>query len=74
MPDTGLLFMSLASVALGSLLVLYPQGLSRLNESLNRTLSLVDQRLIRYRYAAALLAFAGSYALFKLSLMLPMLR
>ena len=73
MPDTGFLFLSLVSIGVGSLLILYPQGLLRLNESLNRTLSLLDQWLIRYRYVTALLAFIGSYAFFKLALTLPML-
>lgn len=74
MPDTGFLFLSLVSVGVGSLLMLYPNGLLRVNESLNRTFSLMDQRLIRYRYVTALLAFVGSYAFFKLALLLPMMR
>ena len=74
MPDTGCLFLSLVSITSGVLLVLYPNGIAALSNVVNRTLDVLDRQMLRYRYVSALLAFAGSYAFFKLSLLLPMLR
>ena len=74
MPDTGFLFLSLASVALGTLLVLFPQAVVKLSAVLNRTLAAVDSHFIRYRYFVAVLAFAASYAFFQIALTLPSLR
>ena len=74
MPDTGFLFLSLASVLLGTLLVLFPQAVVKLSNVLNRTLAVVDDQLIRYRYLVAVLAFAASYAFFQIALALPSLR
>ena len=74
MPDTGFLFLSLVSLVLAVVLFLHPQGLVRFSGALNRTLAILDERLIRYRYLVGLLAFAGSYAFFRLALLLPLLR
>ena len=74
MPDTGFLFLSLASVLLGTLLVLFPQAVVKLGSMLNRTLAAVDEQFIRYRYFVAVLAFAASYAFFQIALTLPAFR
>jgi len=74
MPDTGFLFLSLASVLLGTLLVLFPHAVVKLGNVLNRTLAAVDEQFIRYRYFIAVLAFAASYAFFQIALTLPSLR
>ena len=74
MPDTGFLFLSLTSVALGTLLVLFPRAVVKLGGMLNRTLAAVDDQFIRYRYFVAVLAFAASYAFFQIALSLPNLR
>ena len=74
MPDTGFLFLSLASVLLGTLLVLFPQAVVKLGSFLNRTLAAMDEPLIRYRYVVALSAFAASYAFFQIALTLPAVR
>ena len=74
MPDTGFLFLSLASLLVGVMLFLYPKGFSRFGKTLNRTLTVVDDRLMRRRYLVGLMAFIGSYAFFRLSLLLPALR
>ena len=74
MPDTGFLFLSLLSVALGSALVLFPRAVVKLGSALNRTLAAVDDQFIRYRYFVAVLAFAASYAFFQIALTLPSLR
>ena len=74
MPDTGFLFLSLASVLLGTLLVLFPQAVVKLSSVLNRTLAAVDDVFLRYRYFVALLAFAASYAFFQIALTLPAVR
>lgn len=74
MPDTGFLFLSLASVLLGTLLVLFPKAVVKLSSVLNRTLAAVDDVFLRYRYVVAILAFAASYAFFQIALTLPGLR
>ncbi|MDP3703037.1 MAG: hypothetical protein Q8R78_01415 [Candidatus Omnitrophota bacterium] len=74
MPDTGFLFLSLASVLLGILLVLFPQAVVKLSSVLNRTLAAVDDVFLRYRYLVAVLAFVASYAFFHIALTLPAFR
>ena len=74
MPDSGLLFLSLMSLLLGAMLFLYPKGFSSFSKAVNRTLTVVDDGLMRRRYLVGLLAFAGSYAFFRLALLLPGLR
>lgn len=74
MPDTGFLFLSLLSVVVGALLILYPKGMVKLNKALNRTLTSLDERLVKHRYLVGLLAFAAGYAFFQIALMLPALR
>jgi len=39
MPDTGCLFLSLLSVVVGAMFVLFPDALQRLGRTLNRTLA-----------------------------------
>ena len=74
MPDSGFLFMSLASIVVGALLFLSPQTLFKLSHGLNRTLAVLDERMVRYRYVVGLAAFIAGYAFFQLALMLPALR
>ena len=74
MPDSGFIFLSLASLVLGASLFLYPKVLLKLSGMMNRTMAVLDDQLIRHRYVIGLLAFIASYALFKLALMLPTLR
>jgi hypothetical protein len=74
MPDTGMLALSVASLIVGSLLVLAPQALVRLSEALNRLVGTLDPWLMRHRYVMALAAFAAGYAFFQLALLMPTLR
>ena len=74
MPDTGFLFLSLASVVVGMSLFLFPVVLTRVSEWLNRTFIALDERLMHYRYLLGFLAFVASYAFFKIALLLPSLR
>ena len=74
MPDTGLLFMSVLSLVVGTSVILFPQGILKLSAWLNRTVQMVDEPLMRYRYLVALAAFAASYAFFRIALLLPDLR
>ena len=74
MPDTGFLFLSIASLVLATFLVLVPKAVAKLSNVLNRTLAAVDEPLMRYRYFVAVLAFAASYAFFQIALTLPALR
>ena len=51
--------------------VLFPDPLSRLSASLNKTLVVLDHTLMRYRHVVALLLFGVSYLLFRLALLIP---
>lgn len=73
MPDSGFLFLSVMSVCVGAMLFLAPDGILKTSQWLNKTVALVDQKLLRHRYVAGLLAFGASYAFFKLALLLPSL-
>lgn len=73
MPDSGMIFFSVASVVVGSLLFLSPQSLVGLGHWLNTSLVTCDSWLIRHRYTTGVLAFAASYAFFRLALLLPSL-
>ncbi len=70
MPDSGLLFLSLASLIVGTLLFLHPKAILVCSSFLNRTLVVLDDALIRRRYVVGLLAFIASYAFFKLALLI----
>lgn len=74
MPDTGFLGLSFLSMLVGVMLFLFPQAILRFSGLLNRTLVVLDERLIRQRFLVGLLAFAASYAFFQLALLFPMLR
>ena len=74
MPDSGLLVLSFVSLVLGVLLILYPSAIKQLSSALNRTLAVLDEPIVRYRYGVGLLAFIASYAFFKLALLLPTLK
>ena len=74
MPDSGCLFLSIASLLVGVLLFLNPRALAGLSAWLNRTMTILDKSIIRHRYVVGLLAFGASYAFFKLALLLPSLR
>jgi len=74
MPDTGCLLLSLLSVVGGAIFVLFPDALMKLSGALNRTITVLDQRLMGYRYILGVLLFLLSYGLFRLALLLPTLR
>lgn len=74
MPDTGMLFLSLVSVVVGTLLFLYPNGIHQFSSLLNRTMATLDESLIRHRYLLGVLTFVASYSFFKLALYIPLLR
>jgi hypothetical protein len=71
MPDSGLLFLSLLSVVGGAMFVLFPDALMKISGALNRTLAVLDERLMRYRYILGVLLFLLSYGLFRVALLLP---
>ncbi|MBI2104715.1 MAG: hypothetical protein HYT90_03915 [Candidatus Omnitrophica bacterium] len=74
MPDIGCLFLSLVCLIVGASFILFPHALLGASRALNRTLTVLDDRLIRHRYVMGLLLFAVSYALFRLSLLIPLSR
>ena len=70
MPNTGCLLLSLICLVLGVLFILFPRVLQEASRTLNRTLTVLDDRLIRYRYLMGLMFVVASYSLFRLSLLL----
>lgn len=74
MPDTGFLVLSALSVGMGAAVVLFPHGVARLSDRLNRTVQVLDGPIMRHRYLFALMTFAASYAFFQIALLLPQLR
>jgi len=66
------LILSLLGVVMGAMFFLFPNGLLRLSQALDRALvAMPDERLLRYRYVVGLLCFVAGYELFKLALLIP---
>ena len=65
--------LSLLSVLLGTALFLFPGAVLRLSTALNRTLAVLDERLIRHRFVIGLVAFGAGYAFFRLALLVPVI-
>ena len=74
MPDTGLLMVSLICLVAGVAFILYPHPLLNLSRALNRTLEVLDESLIRYRYVLGVLLAVVSYLLFRLAFLVPALQ
>ena len=74
MPDTGFLLLSGICLLAGVGFVLFPDPLLRLSTALNRTLTVLDQKLVRFRYMVGVVLFGVSYMLFNLALQVPGLR
>jgi len=70
MPNVGCLFLSLIALGVGVSFILFPNVLLEASRKLNRTLTVLDERLIRYRYVVGLASFAVSYGLFRLAILL----
>jgi len=69
MPNAWLLFASFASLVVAILLILGPDVLRKLSVALNRSLTVADDSLLRYRHVLGVIAFLASYGLFRLSLL-----
>lgn len=74
MPETGCILLSVLSLVLGAMFILFPERLGKLSAALNRTMAAVDERILRYRHLIGLVLFGLGYGLFKVSLMLSSLR
>ena len=74
MPDTGLLAVSAICLVAAVLCILFPEFLGKLGGALNRTVTSLDQQLLRHRYLFGILLFIVSYLFFRLALLLPSLR
>ena len=74
MPDSGVLLLSGLALCAGAGFVLFPNPLLKLSASLNKTLTVLDQHLMRHRYVVATLLFAASYLLFKVAVWIGELR
>jgi len=73
MPDPGMLFVSVVCLVAGVSFFLFPHPLLNLSRALNRTLVVMDERLIRHRYVFGTLLFVVSYLCFRLALITPSL-
>ena len=71
MPDSGCLFLSLLCLVSAVMLVLFPRNVMHLSRSLDRTLGMLDEHLVKHRYVFSLILFAVSYSLFRLALLVP---
>lgn len=74
MSQAGCLALSLLFLVAAVVFVLFPHGLLNLSRSLNRTMTVLDDRLIKHRYLLSLVLFAVSYLVFRLSLLIPVSR
>ncbi len=74
MPDTGALLLSGVCLLTAVSFVLWPRPLLKLSSMLNRTLGVLDEVFVRYRYTVAVILFVVSYLLFRIALLLPELR
>lgn len=72
MPDSGCLFVSLLCLVAAVTLVLFPRSVMQISRSLDRTLGVLDEHLVKHRYVFSLILFAVSYSLFRLSLLIPL--
>ena len=71
MPDTGLLALSGVCLVVAISCILFPQQLEKFSIALNRTITTLDQHLLRYRYMFGCLLFVMSYLFFRLALLIP---
>ena len=74
MPDSGLLLLSGVSLIAGVGFFLFPNPLLKLSLSMNKTLAVLDQLLMRHRYLVGVVLFGTSYLLFNLALWVGQLR
>ena len=72
MPDTGLLFVSLVCLMSGISFVLFPHALLQLNKALNRSLVVLDQHLMSYRYVVGFLLRLTGYGIFRLAVLMTL--
>ena len=72
MSQTGCLVLSLLFLVVAVAFILFPHGLLSLNRTLNRTLTVLDDRIVKHRYLVSLVLFAVSYMVFKLSLLISL--
>ena len=70
MPDAVILFACGFCLIAGTGLILFPNGISKLNLVLNRPVVSLDPWLLRYRHVLGLLLFVVSYAIFYVALLL----
>ena len=74
MPDPGCLFVSLVCLVAAIMLVLFPSSIAQASRSLDRTLTVLDDHLVKHRYVFSVVLFAVSYALFRLALLIGVAR
>ena len=73
MPDAACLFLSVCLVVAGLTLLLFPQVMLHVSRSLNRTLMVLDDQLVRHHRLVGVLLFIVGYGVFQLALLLPTL-
>ena len=74
MPNQGIGALSVVCLSAAVLILLFPELVKRLNDTLNRTVTFLDQLLFRHRRLFGWALFLASYLFFRLSLTLPSLR
>ena len=74
MPDSGLLILCGICLIAGMGFFLFPNPLLKLSLSLNKTLAVLDQLLMRRRYLVGVMLFGASYLLFNLAIWVGQLR
>ena len=74
MPDAGCLFLSLVCLVAAVMLALFPRSIASVSRALDKTITVLDEHLIRHRYIFSLILFAVSYSLFRLSLLIVLMR
>ena len=74
MPDSGCLFLSLVCFVAAIMLVLFPRSIAGASRALDKSITALDELLMRHRYLFSLVLFAVSYSLFRLALLIPNLR
>ncbi len=74
MPSTSLIVLSVSCIVVGTACILFPQALMRLSAVLNRPVASLDERLMLCRYLLGLVLFGLSYGLFRLALIVPIMK
>ena len=71
MLDNRLMGLSVVCIVLGVLLILYPKVFVSMSRLLDRSISVIDGLVMRYRYVVGIALAISGYALFQVALLIP---